>query len=98
MKSPGSAELVDYSNVNDTRKILINSKFNLSDCTKVTRVVVDSQNGFGAFIRGYYFVFFKNGKPCHMEESESIISAARSGNRTDILYIALDMNNCDCSK
>ena len=98
LKSPGSAQLVEYSGVADARKMLTGAGFNLSECTKVTRLVVDSQNGFGALIRGFYFVFFKNGKPCHVEESESLQSGAGYGNRTDMLYVALNINNCDCSK
>lgn len=98
LKSPGSAQLVDYAGVADARKMLINAGFKLSECTKVTRVVVDSQNGFGALIRGFYFVFFKDGKPCHLETSENLQSAAGYGNMTTMLYVALGVHNCDCSK
>ena len=98
LRSPGSAQLVAYSGVSEARTMLVNAGFKLNDCTKVTRVVIDSQNGFGALIRGFYFVFFKNEEPCHMEESQSLTKSAGYGNMTSMLYVALDMNNCDCSK
>jgi hypothetical protein len=98
LKSPGSAQLVDYAGVADTREMLTKAGFKLSECTKVTRVVVDSQNGFGALIRGFYFVFFKNGQPCHLEDAESLKSGAGYGNMTNMLNVTLGLNNCDCSE
>jgi hypothetical protein len=98
LRSPGSAQLVEYAGVVDSKKLLIDAGFKLSECTKVTRVVVDSQNGFGALIRGFYFVFFKNGKPCHIEDAANLHNVAGKEYMTDVLNIALNMNNCDCSK
>ena len=87
--------MVEYANPSETKSMLSQSGFNLDECTKVTRVVVDSQNGFGALLRGYFFVFFKNGVPCHMEEGTSLQSI-RGYDKTQMLNTVLMMNQCDC--
>ncbi len=95
LRSPGSASLVQYDGPNDTKNMLTQAGFNLDECSKVTRVVVDSQNGFGALLRGYFFVFFKNGTPCHMEEANSLQSI-RGYDKTTMLNTVLMMNECNC--
>jgi hypothetical protein len=97
LRSPGSASLVQYDGPNDTKSMLINAGFKLDECVKVTRVVVDSQNGFGALLRGYFFVFFKNGTPCHMEDANSLGSSSYGYmDKTMLLNTTLQMNQCDC--
>lgn len=98
LKSPGSAQLVEYSGPEEAKEMLRGAGFNLPDCTVVTRLVVDSQNGFGAMLRGFYFVFFENGAPCHMETIESLQSGAGYGNMSEMLKAALSINDCDCWK
>jgi hypothetical protein len=97
LRSPGSASLVQYDGPNDTKSMLSQAGFKLDECVKVTRVVVDSQNGFGALLRGYFFVFFKNGQPCHMEDANSLGSASYGYmDKTMLLNTTLQMNQCDC--
>lgn len=98
LRSPGSARYIEYSNPNETKLMLNNIGFNFSECTKITRLVVDSQNGFGALIRGFYFIFFKDGKPCHLETAESIVGNSAYGDKSEMLKVALRINNCDCTK
>lgn len=97
LRSPGSASLVQYDGPNDTKNMLTQAGFKLDECVKVTRVVVDSQNGFGALLRGYFFVFFKNGSPCHMEDANSLGSSSYGYmDKTLLLNTTLQMNQCDC--
>ena len=94
LRSPGSASLVQYDGPNDTKNIY-ETEHNYT--FEITRVVVDSQNGFGALLRGYFFVFFKNGSPCHMEDANSLGSASYGYmDKTMLLNTTLQMNQCDC--
>lgn len=97
LKSPGSAQFVDYLDAIETKEILIKAGFRLKECTEVTRVVVDSQNGFGALLRSTWFVFFKSGMACHAEEAKSLQNTGM-GDKTMMINMALEWNNCDCSK
>ena len=98
LRSPGSARYLEYSNPKETKLMLNNIGFNFSECTKITRLVVDSQNGFGALIRGFYFVFFKDGKACHIETAESIVGNSAYGDKSEMLKVALRINSCDCTQ
>ena len=99
LKSPGSAQLVEYQGVSVINPLLIQAGFKLNGCSQVTRVTVDSQNGFGALIRGNYFIFFKNGFPCYLMESQELV-ATNNGylSQTENLNLVLEMNGCDCTK
>jgi hypothetical protein len=97
LKSPGSAQFIEYLDVIETKELLKNAGFRLKECTEVTRVMVDSQNGFGALLRSTWFVFFKNGIACHAEEAKSLQNTG-IGDKTMMINMALEWNNCDCSK
>jgi hypothetical protein len=97
LRSPSSAVLVEYLEPVSARKKLEDAGFSLESCQHVTRVAVDAQNGFGVVVRGIYYVFFRNGQPCHVEEADSLIEVARSGySASSILSASLRMNGCDC--
>jgi len=91
LRSPGSASLVYYDDPKEAKDLLTSVGFTIPECTKVTRVIVDSQNGFGALIRSFLFVFFKDGKPCHMESADDMKDPA-------LLSVVLSVNRCDCGK
>jgi|GEM_PF-3218723 len=95
--SPSSAVLVEYTGPAEAESILSQSGYSLPECNQVTRLVIDSQNRFGATLRGFYFVFFRNGVPCHWESSDSIREAL--GMRYQgptIINATLKMNGCGC--
>ena len=56
LKSPYTASLNQYA---------INK---INGCRTVVTLEVDSQNAFGAYIRGSFNVFFANGRPCYAKE------------------------------
>ena len=98
LKSPSSARLVEYLDPNSAKQLLNNAGYSLPSCTKVTRLIVDSQNSFGAMLRSTYFVFFKNGKPCHLEDSDSLTEVTLLGSsmQTTIIKATLKVNDCSC--
>jgi hypothetical protein len=96
LKSPASAQIVQYEGNANSRKVLSESGFDLAQCQKVSIVVIDAQNSYGAMLRNYFFVFFKNDKPCHMEDVKSLGSASSWMDKTTMLRTTLKMNYCDC--
>jgi hypothetical protein len=63
----------------------------------VTRVTVNAQNGFGAYIKSDYFVFFANCKPCYLIDAK-VLEEQEKLSRAMYLRIALASNECDCEK
>lgn len=92
LKSPSSAKLVSYVDKENMKDVLKKADIQLDPCITAEMYDYDAQNSFGAIIRDSYVVFFKNGKPCHLEKSNSI----KKGN-SQLLKIALEMNDCGCN-
>lgn len=91
LKSPSSAKLVSYVDKNGMKEVFKKADIKLAPCITAEMYDCDAQNGFGAMIRESYVVFFKNGKPCHMEKSTSISKSSEVA-----LKVALEMNGCGC--
>jgi uncharacterized protein (TIGR02145 family) len=95
LKSPYTCTFVDFLSNTETKELLNRNLFNLKECTDATRVTVNAQNSFGAYIRSDYFVFFKDCKPCTMIESQELQSRDM-GKRALYLGLALASTQCIC--
>ena len=97
LKAPNSANLergLYHSKIKETIEEHCNVK--LPSCISVGHFEVSAQNSFGGTITQTYFVFYKNGIPCHMETDESIDRVANS-RQGYILNTALEVNGCACN-
>jgi hypothetical protein len=104
LKSPSTASVVLYNNPDITRNMLNESRNYLPKCEEVfaTMLTVDAQNSFGAYIRSTYVLFFKNNRPCHLEDVKSIDRARNSmstvGEMNSMLRLTLELNGCSCNE
>lgn len=97
LKSPNSATLESGAYHKKMKEIVEeHCKVILPSCISVGQFKVSAQNSFGTIITQTYYVFYKNGIPCHMETDESIDRVANSG-QGYILNTALEMNGCSCN-
>lgn len=71
LKSPSTARLVGYVDPKEDESVKFANAINLPGLSVAT-YQVDAQNSFGAMIRQIFIVFFKNGRPMHMEEASSL--------------------------
>lgn len=92
LTSPSSAKLVSYVNKENMKEVFRKADIHLGSCITAEMYDYDAQNAFGATIRDSYVVFFKNGKPCHIEKSTSIKKSTEIA-----LKAALEMNGCGCN-
>ncbi len=97
LKSPYTSTFVGFLSNTETKELLNSNLFDLKECTDVTRVTVNAQNSFGAYIKSDYFVFFKDCKPCTMIEAQELQSQDM-GKRALYLGIALASTQCICEK
>jgi uncharacterized protein (TIGR02145 family) len=95
IKIPSTCKFVGFLSNTETKELLNSNFFNLKECTDATRVTVNAQNSFGAYIRSDYFVFFKDCKPCTMIESQELQSRDM-GKRALYLGLALASTQCIC--
>jgi hypothetical protein len=86
LKSPYTASLNKYA---------INK---INGCRTVVTLEVDSQNGFGAYIRSSFNVFFANGVPCYAKEGGlTEVSLFKSNERyTNLQESELTGVGCRC--
>jgi hypothetical protein len=102
LRSPSTANVVNYNNPEITRQMLNKSGNYLPNCDNVcaTMLTVDAQNGFGAYIRSTYVLFFKDNSPCHLEDVRDIDEARQSQNTygamNGMLELTLNLNGCGC--
>jgi hypothetical protein len=71
LKSPSTARLVGYVGPKEDASVKFANAIDLPGLSLAT-YQVDAQNSFGAMIRQVFVVFFKNGKPMHMEDANSL--------------------------
>ena len=72
LKSPSTAELVNYAEPNVEACRDLATRIDLPGLS-IAMYEVDAQNGFGAMIRSKYLVFFKYGQPMHIEDADQIM-------------------------
>ncbi|MFN5032877.1 MAG: hypothetical protein ACK5FX_11720, partial [Flavobacteriia bacterium] len=103
LKSPSSANVIKYNNPDQTKELLNKSGNYLPNCDNVcaTMLTVDAQNGFGAFIRSTYVLFFKDNSPCFLTDVKEIDAARQSQNTygamNAMLETILNINECGCN-
>lgn len=96
LKSPSGATLESGVYHEKIKEVMEeHCKVTLPSCISVGQFKVSAQNSFGAITTQTYYVFYRNGIPCHMETNESIDRVAMSG-QGYILNTALEMNGCSC--
>lgn len=68
-------------------------------CRTIVTLEVDSQNGFGAYLRGSYNVFFANGKPCYAKEGDltAVNAHLNSSTYRDLQESQLSAEGCGCN-
>lgn len=104
LKSPSTASVIFYYEPDKAAEMLNKAGHWLPKCDEVcaTMLTVDAQNGFGAYLRTTYVLFFKDTKPCHLEDVRSLDQAAAEmstiGEMRQMLSFTLTMNGCNCNK
>lgn len=88
LKSPSTANLVGYVGPNEDVSVKFANAIDLPGLSLAT-YQVDAQNSFGAMIRQVFVVFFKNGKPMHMEDANSLKGDV------SLLRVTLEINGYD---
>ena len=88
LKSPSTARLVGYVGPKEDVSVKFANAINLPGLSLAT-YQVDAQNSFGAMIRQVFVVFFKNGKPMHMEDANSLKGDV------SLLRVTLEINGYD---
>lgn len=97
LKSPNSATLENGMYHKKIKEVMEeHCNVTLPACISVGQIRVSAQNSFGAIITQTYYVFYRDGVPCHMETDESIDRVANSG-QGYILNTALEINGCSCN-
>jgi len=96
LKAPSQAVLIDYAISSEIKKLVEEHCYTkLSDCIEVGLFSVDAPNSFGVMLNQNFWVFYVNGKPCHIESSSSLDAVNRS-REGHLLNMALEMNGCKC--
>ena len=96
LKSPSNTTLVKSLYGGQIRNLVEeHCSVKLPSCITVGCFEVDTPNSFGALLRETFWVFYKNGIPCHLETSKALdkVSSTRNGR---LLITALEMNGCKC--
>lgn len=88
LKSPSTARLVGYVGPKEDVSVKFANAIDLPGLSLAT-YQVDAQNSFGAMIRQVFVVFFKNGKPMHMEDANSLKGDV------SLLRVTLEINGYD---
>lgn len=97
LKSPSSANLIEHGYGDKFKKAVETAIHGtLPSCITVGYYEIEAQNSFGGMVRDSYWVFYRNGVPCHVETSDNIDYAVRSGNPQGAISAALSVNGCDC--
>lgn len=68
----------------------------LPACINVGYFSIDTPNGFGTLVREGFWVFYRDGNPCHLETGDALdkVAATQNGH---LLISALEMNGCGCN-
>lgn len=98
LKSPSSANLIECIYSDDIKKVVEKAiDSSLPSCITVGYFEVEAQNSFGGMVRNSYWVFYRNGVPCHLETTDDIDYVIRSGNPSQAIHLALSSNGCGCN-
>lgn len=97
LKSPSSTSLLESQYGVEVKKVVEEHlRVTLPQRITVGFFTVDTPNSFGTLLRETFFVFYSDGKPCHLETSKSLDETAAYPNAGTILLSALKINGCNC--
>lgn len=97
VKSPSNTSLQASKYGQDVKNMVEeHCHVKLPTCITVGYFSVDTPNGFGTLIREGFWVFYRNGSPCHLETDAALdkVAATQNGH---LLISALEMNGCGCN-
>lgn len=97
VKSPSNTSLLVYKYGTEVKNMVeTHCQVNLPNCITVGYFYVDTPNSFGALLREDFYVFYRNGIPCHLETEEALkkVETTQNGH---LLLNALEMNGCGCN-